>query len=196
MATVSHPVNIPDCCVRRSFPTCRGSSWEPGQEFPPSVGRGRCEERDPERRLSAGLISSTQQMQTQHSDHWNKSKWDYNVNCLWFHFCILIHVFCLVQHIPSFKARSIASPLYLIQVFQETCLETVIIFAVLFAATGDAKVTHFSFKGILHPKMKIFVFHLPPCRSEPVKALLVFRTQFKIFWMKTGRFVTVPLTAK
>ncbi len=34
--------------------------------------------------------------------------------------------------------------------------------------------------------MKIVVFHLPPCRSEPVQASLVFRTQFKIFWMKTG----------
>ncbi len=38
--------------------------------------------------------------------------------------------------------------------------------------------------------------HLPPCRSKPVKALFVFGTQFKIFWMKTGRLVTVPLTAK
>ncbi len=28
--------------------------------------------------------------------------------------------------------------------------------------------------------------HLPPCRSKPVKASFVFRTQFKIFWMKTG----------
>ncbi len=38
-------------------------------------------------------------------------------------------------------------------------------------------VTYF-IKGILHPKMKIVIFHLPPCRSKPVKASLVFRTQF------------------
>ncbi len=37
---------------------------------------------------------------------------------------------------------------------------------------------------------------LPPCRSKPVKALFVFGTQFKIFWMKAGRLVIVPLTAK
>ncbi len=39
----------------------------------------------------------------------------------------------------------------------------------------------------------ILINHLPPCRSKPVKALFVFVT---IFWMKTGRLVTVPLTAK
>ncbi len=38
--------------------------------------------------------------------------------------------------------------------------------------------------------------HLPPRRSKPVKAYSVFRTQFWIFWMKTGRLATVPLTAK
>ncbi len=42
----------------------------------------------------------------------------------------------------------------------------------------------------------VVINHLPPCRSKPVKALFVFGTQFKIFWMKTGRLVTVPLTAK
>ncbi len=53
------------------------------------------------------------------------------------------------------------------------------------------------FEGILHPKMKILSFiTYPPCRSKPVKALFVLETQFKIFWMKTGRLVTVPLTAK
>ncbi len=31
------------------------------------------------------------------------------------------------------------------------------------------------------------IFHLPPCCSKPVKALFVFGTQFRIFWMKTGR---------
>ncbi len=34
-----------------------------------------------------------------------------------------------------------------------------------------------SFKGILH------IFHLPPCRSEPIKALFVIGTQYKIFWI-------------
>ncbi len=47
------------------------------------------------------------------------------------------------------------------------------------------------------PQKENFVInHLTPCRSKPVKASFVFGTQFKIFWMKTGRFVTVPLTAK
>ncbi len=31
---------------------------------------------------------------------------------------------------------------------------------------------------------------------KPVKALFGFGTQFKVFWMKTVRLVTVPLTAK
>ncbi len=44
-------------------------------------------------------------------------------------------------------------------------------------------------KGLLHPKKKI----LSPCRSKPEKALFVFRTQFKIFWMKTGRLVDCPI---
>ncbi len=39
----------------------------------------------------------------------------------------------------------------------------------------------------------LVIYHLPPCRSEPVKALYVFRTQFKIFRMKTGRLVTFKL---
>ncbi len=52
------------------------------------------------------------------------------------------------------------------------------------------------FKGILHPKMEMVIYHLPPFRSEPVKASFLFKAQFKIFWMKTGRLVTVPLTAK
>ncbi len=52
-------------------------------------------------------------------------------------------------------------------------------------------------KGLLHTKMKILsLITYPQCRSIPVKALIVFGTQFKIFWMKTGRLVTVPLTAK
>ncbi len=51
------------------------------------------------------------------------------------------------------------------------------------------------FKGILHPKMKMLSLITKPCRSKPVKALFVFRTQFKILWMKTRRLVTVPLTA-
>ncbi len=42
----------------------------------------------------------------------------------------------------------------------------------------------------------LVIFHLPPCCSEPIKALFVFRTQFKIFWIRNGRLVTVPLTAK
>ncbi len=50
-------------------------------------------------------------------------------------------------------------------------------------------------KGLLHPKMKILSL-ITPCRSKPVKASFVFGTQFKIFWMKTGRLVAVPLTAK
>ncbi len=55
----------------------------------------------------------------------------------------------------------------------------------------------FLLKGLLHHKMIFFVInHLPPCRSKPVNASFVFGTQFKIFWMKTGRLVTVPLTAK
>ncbi len=33
------------------------------------------------------------------------------------------------------------------------------------------------------------------CRSKPAKASLVFGTQFKSFWMRTGRHVTVSLTA-
>ncbi len=32
-------------------------------------------------------------------------------------------------------------------------------------------------KEKLHPKIKIVIFHLPPCRSDSVKALFVFRTQ-------------------
>ncbi len=46
------------------------------------------------------------------------------------------------------------------------------------------------FKGILHPKMKMVIYLLPPFRSETIKASFVFRTQFKIFWMRTGRLVT------
>ncbi len=42
----------------------------------------------------------------------------------------------------------------------------------------------------------VVIIHLPPCRSEPIKALLVFGTQFKIFRMRTSRLATVPLTAK
>uniref|UniRef100_A0A8C1YPP4 Kinesin family member 21A n=1 Tax=Cyprinus carpio TaxID=7962 RepID=A0A8C1YPP4_CYPCA len=38
----------------------------------------------------------------------------------------------------------------------------------------------------------VVINHLPPCRSKPVKTLFIFGTQFKIFWMKTGRLVTVP----
>ncbi len=46
-------------------------------------------------------------------------------------------------------------------------------------------------KELLHPKMKsVVINHLPPCRSKPVKALFVFGTQFKVFWMKTGGLVT------
>ncbi len=53
-------------------------------------------------------------------------------------------------------------------------------------------------KESLHPKMKsVVINHLPPCRSKPVKALFVFGTQFKVFWMKTGGLVSdVPLTVK
>ncbi len=51
-------------------------------------------------------------------------------------------------------------------------------------------------KGYSTPNENIVINHLPPCRSKPIEALFVFRTQFKIFWMKTGRLVTVPLTAK
>ncbi len=52
-------------------------------------------------------------------------------------------------------------------------------------------------KGLLHPKIYILSFFTYPlCRSEPIKALFVFRTQFKIFGIKTRRLVTVPLTAK
>ncbi len=40
------------------------------------------------------------------------------------------------------------------------------------------------------------IIHLPPCRSKPVKALFVFGTQFKIFWMRIGRLVIVLLTAQ
>ncbi len=51
--------------------------------------------------------------------------------------------------------------------------------------------------GFTPPQNENFVInHLPPCRSKTIKALFVFGTQFKIFWMKTGRLVTVPLTAK
>ncbi len=53
----------------------------------------------------------------------------------------------------------------------------------------------FSLKGYF--KMKILSLITYPHVSKPVKALFVFGTQFKIFWIKkTGRFVTVPLTAK
>ncbi len=41
----------------------------------------------------------------------------------------------------------------------------------------------------------VVINHLPPCCSKPVKASFVLGIQFKIFWMKTGRLVTVPLTA-
>ncbi len=54
-------------------------------------------------------------------------------------------------------------------------------------------------KGYSTPKniiIFVFVFHLRPCGSKPVKASLVLRTQFKIFWMKTGRVMTVALTDK
>ncbi len=44
-------------------------------------------------------------------------------------------------------------------------------------------------KGYSTPKWKC-------CRSKPVKALIVFATQFKIYGIKTRRVVTVPLTAK
>ncbi len=42
-------------------------------------------------------------------------------------------------------------------------------------------------KGYSTPKWTFCHLSLTPCRSEPVKASFVFRTQFKIFWMKTGR---------
>ncbi len=51
-------------------------------------------------------------------------------------------------------------------------------------------------KGYSTPNEHFVINHLPPCRSKPIKALFIFRTQFKIFWIKTGRLVTVPLTAK
>ncbi len=34
------------------------------------------------------------------------------------------------------------------------------------------------------------IFHLPLCRSKPVKCSFVIGTQVKIFWMRTGRLVT------
>ncbi len=37
------------------------------------------------------------------------------------------------------------------------------------------------FKGLLHPKMKIVIIHLPACRSNSIKALFVFGTQLNIF---------------
>ncbi len=37
-------------------------------------------------------------------------------------------------------------------------------------------------KGYSTSKKKFF--HLPTCRSEPIKALFAFETQFKIFWIK------------
>ncbi len=39
--------------------------------------------------------------------------------------------------------------------------------------------------------MKFVINHLPSCLSNSIKALFVFRTQFKIFLMRTGRLVTV-----
>ncbi len=36
-------------------------------------------------------------------------------------------------------------------------------------------------KGLIHPKMKIDIFLLPTCRSNSIKTLFVFGTQFKIF---------------
>ncbi len=44
-------------------------------------------------------------------------------------------------------------------------------------------------KGYSTPKWKLSLNHLPSCRSKPVKASFIFGTQFKIFWMKTGRLV-------
>ncbi len=41
----------------------------------------------------------------------------------------------------------------------------------------------YELKGYSTPKWKYFINHLPPCRSKPVKALFVFRTQIKIFLM-------------
>lgn len=64
-----------------------------------------------------------------------------------FHLFILIYVICLVQLIPNFKARSIASYLYLIQVFRKPVWKQSLFFAVLFAATGGSKVTHFRFNA-------------------------------------------------
>ncbi len=87
----------------------------------------------------------------------------------------------------------------LVEIFQlawKMCLQAYI------ACSGETNsrlcinsVCNLLIKGLLHPKMKTLIInHLPPCHSKPVKALFVFGTQFKIFWMKTGRLVTVPLT--
>ncbi len=44
------------------------------------------------------------------------------------------------------------------------------------------------FKGLLHPKTKMLSFLTYPCVvSKPAKASFFFVTQFKIFWMRTGR---------
>ncbi len=42
-------------------------------------------------------------------------------------------------------------------------------------------------KGYSPQNENVAINLLPPCRSKPIKALFVFGTQFKIFWMKTGR---------
>ncbi len=42
-------------------------------------------------------------------------------------------------------------------------------------------------KGYSTPKWELF---FSPCRSNTVKALFIFGTQFKVFWMKTGRLLT------
>ncbi len=49
-------------------------------------------------------------------------------------------------------------------------------------------------KGLPPPQNETFVInHLPSCCSKPVKALFVFGTQFKIFWMKNREVCVCPI---
>ncbi len=45
------------------------------------------------------------------------------------------------------------------------------------------------FKGLLHPKMKIVINHLSPCRSKPVKASFITRILFVRKENKNNHFV-------
>ncbi len=51
-------------------------------------------------------------------------------------------------------------------------------------------------KGYSTPKIFYFYFSLTPVSFQTCKRFVSLQNTIKIFWIKTGRLVTVPLTAK